>query len=422
MQFSEYKQMSLSKLFNYLLFGLFVIAPFFGYLTRTVLNTYFTYLMVLACLFALYILFLDKSSFKLQGSFLFLAMFFLYTTFSDLLIVEASFNMSYVYRNLILGSLLIIFIIENTHISKRFFDIVFYLNHGIMFIAFVVIIIQQFHDPLFFVNPEFHEIIESRSYSNVRLPSIYSWMGSTNAVGLCFIPILGLTIAHHLKHNLRGVFYLYCIGIIVAFLSKSRFIMLNYILLFTLIPIYRGFNIVTGLKYTAYLLIFLFSIYSVSKLIGLDTDRIINERVLEKNKGGMVEGSAGTRILAFKIFQKLYFNNPIFGKGKFHSFGPEGSRDFELTNLLRGRSSQIHVGYLSLFYYYGIAGGTIFLLFLYVFTRESYAKSKKTKTWGPYFTIIQYLLINVTGVVLHLFFMGMVVSLIYQKYYSQEDQ
>lgn len=378
--------------------------------------------MVMACFVSLYLIFLNKMSFKISRYVIFLALFVLYTTISDLFLVETSFNLKYIYSNLIIGSLLILIVIENTNISERFFKIIFYLNHVILFIAFIVILIQQFYDPVFFVNPDFHDVIESRSYSNVRFPSIYSWIGSTNAVGLCFIPVLGLTIAHHLKNNMKGVFYLYSIGIVVAFLSKSRFIMLNYIILFSLIPIYKGFNIYASIKYAFLLLAFLITIYGASKFVGLDTDRIINERILERNKGGMLKGTAGTRVLAFEVFTRLYFDNPIIGKGRLHGFGPEGSRDYELVNLLRGRSSQIHVGYLSLFYYYGIIGGIIFLLFLYMFTKESYIKSKKTNTWGPFFSVIQLLLINLTGVILYIFFMGMVISLIYQRYYDQENQ
>lgn len=422
MQIDSSREISFSRLFNYILLGLFVFAPFFGYITRNVLNIYFNYLMVMACFVSLYLIFLNKMSFKLPKYLIFWALFVLYTTLSDLLLVEMSFNLKYIYSNLIIGSLLILLIIENTHISERFFKIIFWMNHAILLIAFIVILIQQFIDPVFFVNPEFHDVIESRSYSNVRLPSIYSWIGSTNAVGLCFMPVLGITIAHHLKNKMKGVFYLYFIGIIVAFLSKSRFIMLNYAILFTLIPIYKGFNIYSTIKYTFLLLAFLFVFYGTSRFAGLDTDRIINERILEKNKGGMLKGTAGTRVLAFKVFSRLYFDNPILGKGKLHGFGPEGSRDYALVNILRGRSSQIHVGYLSLFYYYGIVGGIIFLFFLYMFTRESYIKSKRTNTWGPFFSVIQFILINLTGVMLYIFFMGMVISLIYQKYYDQENQ
>lgn len=413
------KQTSIPTLFNYFLFLLIAISPFIGYLTRTLLDVHFNFATVVVCLVSVYLIFLDKLSFKLPGYTILLAIFMLYTIVSDLVIVEDKFDLKYVYSNLILGSLLIFVIIENTQISHTFFKMLFYVNHAVLLIAFVVIIIQQLYDPLFFVNPVYHNFLESRDYANTRFPSIYSWIHATNAVGLCFIPILGLTIAHHLKHKTKGVFYLYFIGIVVAFISKSRFIMLNYLLLLALIPIYKGFTLGTSLRYFIFFIIFILSIYYGSKTVGIDTDRIINERILERNRGGILEGSASSRFLAFEIFNRLYFEHPIFGKGTFHDTDTEVSQDYELVNMLRGRSSMIHVGYLSLFYYYGIIGGIIYLAFLFMLTRRSYIKSKKNNSWGPFFSVIQFILINLTGVVFNIFFMGMIISFIYQKYYSQ---
>ena len=70
----------------------------------------------------------------------------------------------------------------------------------------------------------------------------------------------------------------------------------------------------------------------------------------------MKEKSAGTRILAVYMFLEFFPENPIFGTG--------GVMKADLVRAIRGRSSQIHVGILSLFYYYGLVGGFIYLFFL----------------------------------------------------------
>ncbi len=415
-----FKNTPLSTLYNYCIIISFVIAPFLGFITRVIFDFYFNYVMIMLCFISIYFIVMNKIEFKIASYVLFFIIFVIYTFFSDIIIVGRKVDFKYFYSNFLIGSVLILLIIENTIISKKFFNLIFILNHVVLFIAFIVIIIQQFGDRLFFVNPEFHQILTERSYSNTRLPSIYSWIGSTSALGLCFFPILGLTISHHLKNKYKGIFYLYLIGIIVAFISKSRFIMLNYILLFALIPIYRGINFKLVLRYLMIFIIFILVSYHGSKFIGLDTDKIINERVLETNKGGILSGTASTRLLAFEIFNRLYFKTPIFGKGRFHSIGDEGIRDNELIRLLRRRSSHIHVGYLSLFYYYGLIGGIIYLLFLFFITKETYKGARLTNCWGPFFAILQFLITNLTGTVLNVFITGIIIALVYHKYYTQD--
>jgi hypothetical protein len=207
----------------------------------------------------------------------------------------------------------------------------------------------------------------------------------------------------------------------VAFVSKSRFIMVNYFFLFLLIPIYKGFNLGVFVKYTLIVSVFSVALYFGSKSVGFDVDRIVQERILEKKSGGMIKGNVGTRILAVKIFKDLFPKNPVFGKGKLHSFSKAGSRDFELLNALRGRSSQIHVGYLSLFYYYGILGGVIFLFSMFFLFRYTYRTGLLKNCWGPLFGVSQFLLTNITGVVLYLFIMGIMMSLIYNRYYLDQE-
>jgi hypothetical protein len=343
---SSIKNTSISYLFNYLLISFFAIGPFIAYLLRNSINSGFSYVMLFLCALGLILSFADRLYLDIPLYIDFLIGFLLYTIISDILIVNVSIDFKYIYSNLLLGSVLIFILIENTVITKKFFNVIFITNHIVLFIAFVVIVIQQFSNRTFFVDPKFFQSVLSESYSDSRLASIYSWFGNVNSIGLCFFPVLGLTIAHHLKNNYKGILYLFFIGAVVAFFSKSRYIMVNYMVLFALIPIYRGFHIGSFVKYLFVLLISAFALYYGSKAVGLNTDKILNERILEKNRGGILSGSAGTRVLAFQLFNKLYFEHPIFGKGYFHRSDNLGSEDYELVHALRGRSSQIHVGYL----------------------------------------------------------------------------
>jgi len=70
------------------------------------------------------------------------------------------------------------------------------------------------------------------------------------------------------------------------------------------------------------------------------------------DKNNINQTSAGTRILAFKAFNDLYWDNPL-GTGPIrYGMGGTGKQDYKLRSFLKDRSSQMHVGYLSLFYMY----------------------------------------------------------------------
>ena len=151
--------------------------------------------------------------------------------------------------------------------------------------------------------------------------------------------------------------------------------------------------------------------------MGYNVEKVINERILEKSEGGMIQGSAGTRLFAFKVFGKLFPKYAILGRGKLHGFGEEGSRDYELLRALQKQSSQIHVGYLSLFYYYGLIGGCLYMIFLILITKKLYVDAKKTKYWGPLIGWSMFLIANLTTVHLDIYIMGIVLIFFFNKYY-----
>jgi hypothetical protein len=412
------RNISIPTVYNYFIFFLFSIAPFAAYFTQKYLDLDFNSFMILLCFISVFFIFIDKINFKFPAYFLILLLFVFYTIFSDIYIVGRDFNLKYIWSNHLIGTVLIFLIIENSTLSEKFFNVLFVTNTVILIIAFIVIIIQQFYDPYFFVDSYFYSRQDSLTFSELRLPSIYTWGGSLSSLGLCFVPILGLTIAHYFRNNYNGIIYFFVIGGIVSFLSRYRFIMLNFLLLFLLIPIYRKFQFKRVLLYTIITIVISMGAYYVSKTAGLEIDRLIQERIFEKNRGGVLAGTAGTRIFAFKVFNTLFYQSPIIGKGKFHSSGSD-VRDTELINALHGRSSQIHVGYLSLFYYYGIIGGTIYLLFLLLLTRELFLGARKTSQWGPFFSLLLFITTNLTAVILDMFYLGIIISLLFHKYYMQ---
>ena len=84
--------------------------------------------------------------------------------------------------------------------------------------------------------------------------------------------------------------------------------------------------------------------------------------------------------------------------------------------MLHGRSSQIHVGFLSLLYYWGIIGTILYSLFLYYLLKKLYRISKVTKNWGPFFGWEGLVLANLTLVYLGPDQSGLYLSLVVVKY------
>ena len=324
----------------------------------------------------------------------------------------------YLFSNPLIGGFNMMFIIENLTIPKMKYDKVIRFSKYILVIAFVVILYQQAVDPLFFVRSDgFDEFSEISSDSN-RLPSIYSSLGSI-AIGFCFIPVFLLVVEVREKHY-RNVIIWIIIGLTVAFLSKARWIMLNSFLVFILVFIINKGRFSRQLKYIFLVPFIMIASYFFLNLVGIDASAIVKNRILESDKQNLSQSSAGTRILAFEAFNRLYWNKPFLGSGNIkYGMGGTGQQEYELRSFLRGRSSQIHVGYLSLFYMYGLVGGTLFLSFLFLLLKKLYKNARQTHIWAPFLGFIGLALANWTLVAFSVFEMGLLIVFYADQYYSQ---
>ncbi len=399
---------------------IFVIAPLVGFVSQKYLGKGFNTVVIPPLFVGAALLLIFRKYLSYSGPLIFLTGFLIYTMVSDAVLANKEYTMSYFIQNSIFGSVLAIFIIENTKYSDRYIKNAYILSAIILFIAFVVSLIQEFVDINFFLNPEDIKLMKFLPPWETRLSSIYSWI-DTIAIGHCFFPVLAIVIGQQLKQKGKYIWIFYLIGAIVAFLSKSRFIMINLLILMILIPIYRKINFASFMKYLVIILIIVGGFVMVANQLKVPIGDIVEKRILESDKGGMVNGSAGTRLLAFEIFGKFFSENAVFGKGKLHDFVGKG-KDFELVRALEGRSSQIHVGYLSLFYYYGLIGGLIFLGFLISMTSFLVKSAKIHHYWGPLFGFVQIILSNFTLVTLNVFFMGYILCFMFDRYYLQRQE
>ena len=391
---------------NYLLFYIYSVFPFFCLLQKKYLGFSSNKIQGILLLIILFITILDKISFGGKINFpkyvFFFLLFSIYAIMSSLDIGRTSlFGLAkLIYSNPYLMTVYIFFIIENTNYNDAFIKNITSILYVMVFITLIVSLIQ-IYKPLFFINASidmyYYFAIEQR-----RIISIYSWI-DINSLGISFPAILSILYGQRLLKEKRSI-YLIIAGGIVCFLNKSRYVMVSFFVASAQsIKINKRifFNLI---KYLASVVILLLISYWGLKKIGVDIDFFIKNRILSE--------SYRSRILAFEMFKKFFPHNPFLGTG--------GIKTEELMQELGGRSSQIHVGYLSLFYYYGLIGGSIYLAFIYYLLKKLRHTAKKSGYWGSYFAFLTFLFANLTFPRFHLYEFGLILAIMFNKYYEQK--
>jgi hypothetical protein len=390
------------------------------------LNVSYIFFMIAVFAMATLVIFMDPISFKTKFSFpkyaLFFALFAIYTVISDVQIAGQPITLKYLYSNEYLGCLFALFVIENyRNYNPKILNALHYVLIITIIVAVIVILVQQTFDESFFVSKERLKSESFRlDYDAFRLPSIFSWTSNLD-IGLVFVPILSLVIGNILYKRGKSAPFFLLLGAIVVFLSRNRWIMLNYFLLFFMYLTYSKVSIKNYLKYVIVIVMTLVISLSFLNIANIPVGDIIDNRILEKSSGGLSAGSAGSRIVAVQVFAKLFPEHMVFGKGMLHRFEGE-SKDYELVRQLHDRSSQIHVGYLSLLYYYGILGGLLYLTFIVLIIRKLYRDAKITSQWGPFFGFLGFIFANLTLVSLAFFNAGLLLCLFFNQVYLNRQK
>lgn len=406
---------------TYLLFLSLSVLPIIGYVSSTYLNISIYNLIALSSLSIFILLLIVKNNVKIPLSARVLFIFFIYTVISDIMIIGKSVSiLDYLLKDRILLSFLMLIIIENISFNKKYEKNILKYLRIVLYFAVFVIIIQQFLNQNFLLPQK--EAYATSSYTNSssgRLFSIFGWTGILD-VGYFFIPAYSLIL---FKHNIKKksnykVYIFILMGFLFAFLCKQRWVLLNYIIV-TLFFVLRIPS--KGRKFIVIILIVITLI--ILFMNESSFSRIFDERILEKDKGGLSEGSASTRLLAFKIFPKVFMKNALWGSGsKKYGLGGTGEHDYALERELGGRSSQLHVGYLSVLYYYGLFGGILFFIYLFILTKKLYQQATITKEWGPFFGYLTFIISNLTLVNFSIHYTGIILSVLFSKYYYDKHK
>ncbi len=349
-------------------------------------------------------------------------LFTLYVFGSSILIsnrfAEVSF-IKYVYEDPFLKSLAFIFVVENTRFQESHLNLALRFLF-IVLIAAALVTLWQVYDPLFF-NADVIKGMHPTSFerytdyvSNLGpgydhgldfikegyRTSIYSWISGVS-VGIDGLAIFSILLGIHRFSPLKRIIIIICGGFI-SILSSARWIMLNFLVISfqRLIdkrnPLFYAIRWVLGLALTIVLVGF------IASIAGFDVAAFIEKRLLAE--------SAGTRIYAFKVFHQVFLDAPVFGTG--------GADSKEMLRLIQGKTSQIHVGWLKMFYYYGIVGGLLYLGFIGLLLKHLYSRALKTKYWGAFFAVLAFVIANITLYELSFLYHGLLLALIFARYLS----
>ncbi len=356
---------------------------------------------------------------KIPNYLIFYLLFIFYEFYSTFELLGRDFKYIYLLGYGPIGGFNMLLIIENIKIKKREFEFIFKWSRYVLIIAIITIILQQTVDSSIFSDKWLIEDNADPIYgpNEFRLHSIYSWIDMV-AYGFVFVPIF-ILIVEQAHRNKKSIIIWITAGILYAFFTKSRWILLNSLFVFLILIINEKYKIWSFIRLLIIIPVISIGVIVLLNIANVNVDGILKDRILESNKK---EKSAGTRLIAFEAFNRLYWQSPLFGKGNIaYGMGGIEKQDYQLRSFLRGRSSQIHVGYLMLFYSFGIIGGFFFLAFLTLLLTKLYKDATKTTYWGPFLAVMGFALANLTLVMFSIFHIGFIFAMVANKYYIESQ-
>jgi hypothetical protein len=398
----------MNRLTQFIFLVLFPFLPFWAWILALVHPTQIeTFITVVFIPIALYIIISPKINFpKYLTFFVFFTIYQLASVYINGLIPSDATTFNFLLSNRNILACLLFFVAENTHFDERFIRI---MNRNIFIIVIISLVFSliQLKNPSFFVAPYVLENLGNETFlTENRVFSIYSWLG-LNSLGITFPILIGILLSFY-SHKKVSTPFIILSGIIVSFLTKARYVMISMIIVFSQ---YFFISKISLSKKATILIMFFGSILislSVAKAMGYNIQQVIDERILEKNTN---MGSANARILSYYVFLKVFPEHPLFG------VGPETRP--EVVRLLGGRAPIIHVGYLSYLYFYGLFGCFFLFLAIFFMFKKAWTIGSKNEFLAGFYGLLAFCIANLTMVYFSFSEMGIVLVIIYLRYFSE---
>lgn len=308
-------------------------------------------------------------------------------------------TLSVILRDFQIRSFLLIFITETITPSIKQIHIMVRLLVLLFLFGVFVSIVQTAVDRHFLAaNLSQSDDAISVSTYDARLVSIFGWI-SIQELGFS-IPMVLVSVLPLINKKKR-MFLVYVLsGFLMILISKFRYAMVGGVLSLLLSSFSTRQRYINVFRYSIILIIaIIVSIYVVNA-VGLDFNKLLHQRLESK--------SYESRILAVSVFAEFFPKNLWLGSG--------GVVTSDVKEALAERSSHIHVGWLSLFYYYGLVGGVLFVIFFILFMRNAYLVGKKSGYWSPFYVLVLFAVNNCTLSIHNLFLLGIFVMMVMKAY------
>lgn len=329
--------------------------------------------------------------------------YFIWDLYNDTVFTTDFGLFSYLYSDLWLHSVTFLILVENTRFDTKLIQSIIKVFKVTIVLAFLVSIVQLVFNPYFFAPDVLRSISLSGSQYNMRLPSIFGYIGPAE-LGFSFISIISILIGYYLYKKVHFSFIWIAMAGLVFFASKSRWVYLNFIIILIQYPLVNGINVNRLVKVGRLVIVAVIALLFVMYIAGFDYNVFIEERLMSN--------SASTRFLAVDMFSQFFPDNPFFGSGV--HVGDD------LLRALARRSSQIHIGYLSHLYQYGIIGSLFLFSFLFMVLKRFNSTARNTKYYGSLFAIIAVLVANLTLVNFSIFSYGLLFTFIFNRYIDDQ--
>src|SRR4030042_3132218 len=374
----------MDKFVQYLFLVLIPFYPFLAWFSTTFAKLYINKIVILIFLpIAVYYVIVQKYKFPKYLLFLLLFTFYhLGSIFINNLLPLDTNWLYYILSDYNVLACVVLFIVENTRYDLKFIHKLNRCIFAIIIIALLVSIIQIRY-PYFFVNPiltgkeYIHYIEQGRNFS------IFSWI-DLNSLGISF-PIM-ISILLSIGRTEKLTFPLTIMsGIVVAFLSKARYVCISTIIVFSQLFFVSKIDF---RKKVYILLIFMISVVAVvgiAKIYNYDIQKVIDNRILEKSSD---LASARARVISYEVFLIKFPEHPLLG------VGPITKPD--VVQLLRGWAPVIHIGYLSYLYFYGIVGSLFIFISIFLLIIRAWTVGRKYLFWGAFYGLLSFCFANVT--------------------------
>ena len=340
--------------------------------------------------------------------FILFTIYHIYSVFSNDLVPPGANLLAFLLSDYNISACLIFFVIENTEFEEWF---IAKLTKNIFFIVVISLLVSiiQIKDVTFFISPVLASDPEKANYffDEHRNYSIFSWVDQ-NSLGITF-PVMIAILLHYYEKRTFALAFVVLSTILVCFLSRTRYIMVSAVIVLLHLLFTSGFSLVKRISGFALIVISALLMAGMASSVGIDMKQIINERILEKGED-ISTSSAGARITSYNVFVQKFPEHPWFG------VGPHTRED--VAALLGEGVPIIHVGYLSYLYYYGVVGCFFIFLSLALLLLRAFMVGLRFKFWGSFYGLMAFCLANATFVYFNFNEAGIILAIVYLRYYK----